>query len=115
MKTPQTVYVSGPMSGLAENNYPAFHRAAAELRARGYRVVNPAELAITDPESWASCMRSCVRALTDCDCIVMLEGWQASRGAKIELDLARHLDMQIRTMAELQAICESFADEGGAA
>jgi hypothetical protein len=33
MKTPQTVYVSGPMSGLAENNYPAFHRAAAELHA----------------------------------------------------------------------------------
>lgn len=37
------IYLCGPMTGLPEYNYPAFHAAAAELRAQGWRVVNPAE------------------------------------------------------------------------
>ena len=39
----KTIYVSGPMSGLPDLNFPAFHAAAAELRALGHTVVNPAE------------------------------------------------------------------------
>ena len=38
------MYLSGPMTGMAENNFPAFHDAAAKLRAGGHEVVNPAEL-----------------------------------------------------------------------
>jgi hypothetical protein len=30
------VYVSGPMSGLPEFNFPAFHAVAAALRAKGF-------------------------------------------------------------------------------
>ncbi|WP_457825134.1 DUF4406 domain-containing protein, partial [Staphylococcus aureus] len=33
------IYVAGPMSGLPELNFPAFHAAAAELRAQGFDVV----------------------------------------------------------------------------
>ncbi len=40
---PKTIYISGPMSGLPECNYPAFNAAAAHLRALGYSVENPAE------------------------------------------------------------------------
>lgn len=38
-------YLSGPMSGLPELNYPAFARAASELRARGLTVVSAHEVA----------------------------------------------------------------------
>ena len=51
------VYIAGPMSGIENSNFPAFHAAAAELRALGHEVVNPAELN-PDPDSpWAECMR----------------------------------------------------------
>ena len=34
------LYLCGPMTGLPGNNYPAFHKAAADLRAAGYSVVH---------------------------------------------------------------------------
>ena len=37
------IYVAGPMSGLPEFNFPAFHEKTAELRNFGYEVFNPAE------------------------------------------------------------------------
>lgn len=42
-----TVYIAGPMSGIAQFNFPAFIAAAAALRAQGITVISPAE---TDPE-----------------------------------------------------------------
>jgi len=37
------LYLAGPMRGYPEFNHPAFHAAAAELRASGHAVFNPAE------------------------------------------------------------------------
>ena len=42
--TEDAVYLSGPMTGLPDFNRPAFHAAAAALRAQGYVVINPAEV-----------------------------------------------------------------------
>lgn len=38
------LYISGPITGMPDLNFPAFHAAAAALRAAGYTVTNPAEL-----------------------------------------------------------------------
>lgn len=87
------VYLSGPMTGLPDFNYPAFNQAAAELRAQGYHVENPAE----NPErsTWAEYMKSAVAQLTACDMIKMLPGWEASRGAIIEHKLAQDLGIEV--------------------
>lgn len=89
------VYLSGPMSGLPESNFPAFHRAAAQLRAEGYAVVNPAEINPGACLSWRDWMRADIKALCDCDALVLLPGWQRSKGAHIELHLAHRLEMDI--------------------
>lgn len=91
----KTVYVSGRMTGMPELNFPAFHAAAAYLRAQGYRVINPAELdeGDTEPMSWAGYMRRDIKALMDCDLIAMLPDWERSKGATIEHDLAVDLGM----------------------
>ena len=38
------IYIAGPMTGIPEHNYPAFHAAVAKLRAEGYAVTSPADL-----------------------------------------------------------------------
>jgi hypothetical protein len=89
------VYLSGPMTGLPDLNFPAFQAAAARLRAEGLQVVNPAEIGAAGM-SWEACMRADIKALCDCDAIVLLPGWEASKGAHLELHLAHRLGMEVR-------------------
>ena len=104
------IYISGPMTGLPDNNFPAFHRAAAALRARGHEVVNPAEIdpgvsvdVVGKKAFWSACMRADIRALCDCDALALLPGWMDSKGAHLELHLAHRLGMRIGTVAEFEA------------
>lgn len=96
------IYVSGPMTGLPDLNFPAFHAEAARLRALGYEVVNPAELNPAGA-SWADCMRTDIAALMTCDALVLLPGWADSNGAMVELQLAHRLGMRVLTTAEIPA------------
>lgn len=94
------IYIAGPMSGLPDLNYPAFDAQAAKLRAKGCHVENPAE----NPEcdSWEAYMRAAITQLMTCDTIVLLPGWDKSRGACIEHRLAGDLGMRIKhAQAEL--------------
>jgi hypothetical protein len=90
-------YISGPMTGMPDLNFPAFHKAAASLRASGYRVVNPAELDALDTQemTWPEYMRRDIRALMDCTHIAMLPGWENSKGAKLEKHIADALGMRV--------------------
>lgn len=92
---PKTVYISGPMSGLPELNYPAFNAAAAELRALGYHVENPAENPEPPCKSWEGYMRLALAQLVRCDLNVRLEGWLLSRGARIESGVSRMLGIEV--------------------
>lgn len=91
----RSLYVSGPMSGLPGLNFPAFHAAAARLRAAGYEVVNPAELNPDPCATWADCMRADIKALMDCDGIALLPGWERSKGATLETQIAWALSMPV--------------------
>jgi hypothetical protein len=93
-------YISGPMSNLPGFNYPAFNRAAASLRSRGIRVENPAE---NDPPTcgtWEGWMKIAILQLLRCTSIVMLPGWENSRGARLEHELAVDLGMNITFWVE---------------
>jgi hypothetical protein len=89
------LYLSGPMTGLPDLNFPAFNEAAATLRAQGLEVVNPAEINPSGSVTWEACMRADIKALCDCDAIVLLPGWERSSGANLELHLAHRLGLQI--------------------
>jgi nucleoside 2-deoxyribosyltransferase len=91
------VYVAGPMTGYPELNYPAFHAAAERLRKQGFEVVSPAELnPIT--EEYLPAMRNDIRALIECDHILMLQGWHASKGATPERHIASVLGIKEITL-----------------
>jgi hypothetical protein len=90
------VYVAGPMTGLKDRNYPAFAAETARLRALGYEVISPAELNVgVEHEGWEACMRRDIAAMLTCDIVQLLPGWLKSRGATVEVNLARELGIVI--------------------
>jgi nucleoside 2-deoxyribosyltransferase len=93
-----TLYLAGPMTGYEEFNYPAFNEAAGRLRACGFTVLNPAENTRDINDLWQAFMREAIGQLVTADAIALLPGWQWSRGAKIEVDLAKALGIRIRTV-----------------
>lgn len=100
------IYLAGPMSGFADHNFPAFDKATAALRADGIIVISPAELSrqiqvqVDDngnvlDGTYAICMRQDIEALLTVDAVVVLPGWERSRGARFEAHLAQLLNLPV--------------------
>ena len=89
------VYISGPMTGHKDLNIPVFQAAETLLTNAGFPVVNPAKINPDPATGWTTAMRRDIRALMDCDCILMLPGWMESRGAKLEQHIAADLGMPV--------------------
>lgn len=100
------LYISGPITGRPEGNRAAFTRAARELSAAGHEVLNPhvvVESALRyGVPSWAECMWLDLAALCAFrpDGVVLLEGWQDSRGAQVEKHLLASLGCAVFVLAE---------------
>lgn len=113
------VYITGKISGLEEAEYlPLFAEAANFLKSHGFAPVNPLEvvpdcaeacrsgLAFEDGRymhTWQCYMKADIKAMMDCEAIMPLDNAQDSRGAKLELDLAKQvgLVLMIRTGDDL--------------
>ena len=112
------VYLAGPMRGYADFNFPAFHAAAAELRAAGYEVCSPAEhdnnsgfdptgMKGDNAELGPSGFNLCAALAWDLDYVcnhaegvVLLPGWEASNGANAEQYAARAVGKPVMTLDE---------------
>lgn len=93
---PHQLYVAGPMSGIPEYNFPQFHEITRLLRDQGYAVFNPAENNDGGAvQSRAFYMRIDIPALMASQAVVVLPGWQESRGASLEVWTAIDLDMPV--------------------
>ncbi len=94
MKYIKTVYISGPISGMKDENRTAFAKAEEHLRLMNYEPVNPHKLDHSEADdNWYRQMRVCIASMMKCDAIVLLPGWEESNGAQIEIKLATSLDM----------------------
>lgn len=95
------VYIAGRMTGLPDNGYPAFHAAAAQLRGMGLEVLNPAENQEPPCGSWLAYMRMAVAQVASVDAVVLLPGWEQSRGARVEFNLAVGLGLSVMTLDQM--------------
>ena len=104
------LYISGPMSGIKDYNYPAFNEAAAILRINGHKTYNPAEIGVpryplsNDKSLWVYYMKEAIRLLLKADSIVMLPGWKKSKGAKTERWIAKILEYKVYELSDLHII-----------
>lgn len=111
------IYLAGPMRGIPEFNYPAFHAGAAKLRAEGHFVFSPAEHDFhiygkdiakgneTGSHEQAIAehgfnLRSALRddlifICNEADAVALLPGWENSKGANAERATAIALGLEI--------------------
>lgn len=96
------VYISGPITG-TEDYAERFDAAEKLVRARGYKTVNPRHnaLAIKDG-THDQYMHVCFAQMDLCDSILMLEGWENSKGARLEREHAEQNGMFIFYENELR-------------
>jgi len=90
LKAP-AIYISGPMTGLPNLNMEAFNDAEDKLRKAGWSDIrNPARLAVNEYENLPRSLylRSDLRQLLDCQAILLLRGWERSKGARLEALIA---------------------------
>lgn len=96
-------YLAGPMAGIENLNFPLFHYAARILRQAGREIINPAEINSNNANGWADCMRADIRELVTCDGILLLPGWEKSRGAVLEHHIAAALGMKVEWIGVMTA------------
>ncbi len=109
-----TIYLSGPMAGHDHLNEPAFRAAAKTLVEQGHPTVVPHDIQPADhpgdcPRSYAAnagghsaaChLRGDLLIMLVCDEVAMLPGWEASVGARLELNVAAAVGLPVRFIEE---------------
>lgn len=90
------VYISGAIAhhDLTERK-EAFGSAERFLLLKGFDPVNPFKNGLPDDAHWRKHMRADIALLLGCDCIYMLRGWELSKGAKLELDVASSCGLEV--------------------
>ena len=106
------VYIAGPMTGLPKWNFPAFFEAEAQLEKLGYEVINPAHndgatvqeaLESAGPVDhpnhlWSDYMRRDLPHVMNVDMVCLLPGWQKSKGASLEVTVAKALGLPLMVL-----------------
>lgn len=91
------VYIAGPMTGIAEYNFPAFFAAEKVLAEVGYQPVNPARKDMeidgfdgSEPttQPFEHYMNRDIPLVLTCDGIAVLPDWWKSRGGRSEVSVA---------------------------
>ena len=101
------VYVAGPMRGIPEFNFPAFDQARDYVVGLDkYQVISPADvdreekLELPDVNDvpaniFELCMRRDLEIVANAHAILLLKGWEASKGANNELFVANACGVEV--------------------
>lgn len=89
-------YIAGKISGLSEEEYTSnFLKAKEEVLILGLNPINPVELNHDHDKSWLSYMREDLSEMLKCSHVYALSNWEDSRGAKVEVTLAKELGISV--------------------
>lgn len=91
------------MTGYPGYNFQRFNLVEKQLADAGIECVNPVHICkkykeehvLADKAVFDKMIAEEQEAERKCDAILLLDGWQVSKGARLELKIALEMDMQI--------------------
>lgn len=118
------VYISGAMTGIADYNRPAFKKAQDKFLGLNFEVINPHDLftpeelkeifgrverkEISEDDAWGIFMKRDIEYMVQCEFVAVLPYWETSRGANLELAIAKALKMPIVQVDTMQEITQNI-------
>lgn len=96
-KEAKKVYISGPMTGLPNFNREAFAEAERWCLMNGLSPFNPGWMTFSEDSAFTyeEILQIDLAALSVCDTILLLPGYEKSNGAKVELEMALRLGLKV--------------------
>jgi hypothetical protein len=111
------IYISGPITGIKDNNRDAFYGMETLIKnhmahikdAAPYEIINPIRIACEVdyekrfdrfPPKWDDYMRACIMELCRATVIIFLPGSEKSKGAKLEKIIAEKLGIREHKFAD---------------
>lgn len=90
------IYISGAITNNpnAKAQFDKAKKTLVELN-KGYEPISPMDLPHEHSKSWNSFMREDIKAMMDCQGIYLIEGWEKSKGAQLEAQIALYLSFKI--------------------
>ena len=76
-------------------------KAAKQIEAFGHEPINPFDNGLAATASWEECMVADISMLFKCKGIYMINGWESSRGARIENFIAKESGLAIYNQPEI--------------
>lgn len=112
----KTIYIAGPMRGYPQFNFDAFHEADIVLKGRGWNTINPAQLDID--EGFNPCVPQetltkkdledfivrDIHMVLSADAVVLLEGWEKSKGVAVEIAIANYSGIPLYIYPEMKEL-----------
>lgn len=91
------IYIAGGIEGLdIEQRKEAFREVEMRLQDEGYVTRNPFDNGLPDDARREDHIRADLKMLLECDEIYMMKGWEWSKGACRERDVALECGLKIR-------------------
>lgn len=89
------IYIAGKVTGEPIHECTMkFGKAQKELEDLGHHPINPLEVVNNWKAEWQDAMKICIKALLDADAILLLPDYRQSKGALLEFDIARRLEIK---------------------
>lgn len=105
------IYISGPITGIKDKNRDSFEQAATTLRNLGHTAINPFDLDVEgfNPEDcWYKYLKRDLAQLLFCEGVCLLRGWEESKGASLEVQLATQLNIPLYRLNEENELIEDY-------
>lgn len=81
---PETVvYLSGPITGIENFNKELFKTIKNKVESLGFTCIDTHDICEED-WSWNKCMKKSIQYMMKADIVFFIDGWQNSKGCKIE-------------------------------
>ena len=104
-KMKKKIYIAGKVTGLPRREtFLKFKKAELAVAASGFSAINPIEVVNDENALWNVAMKACIKALIDCDAVLFLPCFINSKGAQIEFELAKDMDIKVfHSLEDLKA------------